>query len=88
MDKCLRFQLPSGLGGQAAAYVKRSIFKKLDKLGTEGKIGKNIKTSTRSYQLYVWLEHEQDYTVFFLVWEFFAGWHTPTLVDKTYVGEE
>jgi len=86
VDKCLQFKLPTGSGGQAAGYVKRSISKKIDKLADEGKIGKNYKTIIMNYQMFVWLEHEQDYTVFFLVWEFFAGWHNPTLIEKTYIG--
>lgn len=79
--KCLEFRLPSGAGGMAAGYTRGSILSKLKKLKDENKIGV-YKYATERYLLRVWLEHERDYTTFFLLWNPASSWHGPTVTEK------
>lgn len=82
--KCLEFRLPSGAAGMAAGMTKMAIKKKLDNLVSENKIG-DYKHRTERYKFRVWLEKEQDYTVFFLMWETHNNpWHRPELTDEIY----
>lgn len=82
--KCLEFQLPNGSAGMAAGYTKMNIKKKIDQLVTDNKIG-DYKHKTENYRFKVWLEKEQDYTVFFLLWDYSPNqWHKPKVTDEIY----
>lgn len=83
----MQFKLPTGAGGQAAAIIKSSILSKINNLTIEGKIGKNPSFTVEQYVMYVWLENEQDYTVFFLVWDH-INFHKPTVVYKSKVSND
>lgn len=81
--KCLEFKLPSGSAGMAAGYTRAGIKKQLDRMLNENKIGP-YKQKTQGYRFKVWLDKEQDYTIFFLLWEVRNQWHTPELTDEVY----
>ena len=87
MKQCLSFNLPSGAGGMAAGMTRGAIMKKIRELISYKKIGREIKTHTEGYRLYVWLEHEVDYTTFFLVWEPQNSWQRPSVCDKDHPGD-
>ncbi len=72
----------------AAGMTRGAISKKLGHLATTGKIGKNIKTKTIGYEYKVWLENDEDYTMFFLVWQPDNSWQHPRLINEVYRDEK
>ncbi len=81
--KCLEFKLPNGSAGMAAGYTRAGIRRQLDNMLKENKIGP-YKQKTESYRFKVWLEKEEDYTMFFLLWEARNQWQRPELTDEIY----
>lgn len=81
--RCLEFILPAGAAGMAAGMTRQSIGRKLREL-VDRKLITNYKSYTQGYRYYVWFQHEQDYTTFFLVWDHFQSFHTPKVIEKDY----
>lgn len=81
--KCLEFRLPSGSAGMAAGYTRHGIKQRLDAMVAEKKISQ-YKHKTALHIFKVWLEKEQDYTMFFLLWEAKNKWQRPELTDEIY----
>lgn len=85
--KCLEFSLPSGAGGMAAGMTGSRIRKMLNDLVARKIIG-GFKIKIKKYKLYVWLETDRDYTMFFLSWDQNRSWFKPTLIEKDYLDDQ
>lgn len=82
--RCLEFTLPSGSAGMAAGMTKMAINRKLKEL-VDRKLINSYKSDLVGYRFYVWLENEQDYTTFFLVWDTNGNpWRVPKVIEKDY----
>ena len=79
--KCIRFPLPSGAGGMAAAHVLGATRDKLRKFCQQHGITSYF-SATEGYSFYVWFDDEKFYTLFFLVWDGSPYWRQPEMVEK------
>jgi len=76
-DKFLEFRLPSGAGGMAAGYTRKSILDKVKQFCNQHCIEFTHKTV--SYTLQVRFDDDKYYTFFMLSWDPDIPWHRPTL---------
>lgn len=80
--KCIVFELPSGSGGMAAALVGSRIINRIKSFCDNH--GIKFMTKRTYYKLKIWFEREEDYTIFFLIYDFNEDWRKPTLIDEEY----
>ena len=82
IPKYVVFDLPSGAGGMAAAMYNGQILRKVKSFSEQYKV--HYKSKTHRYELRIWFEREEDYTLFFLVYEPDKEWRQPRIHDGTY----
>lgn len=82
ISKYIVFDLPSGAGGMAAAIYNSQTLKKIRLFSEQYKI--HYKSKTQKNTLRVWFEREEDYTLFFLVFDIASQWSRPRLENGTY----
>lgn len=79
--KCIRFTLPRGAGGMAAAHYLPTIRNKMRKFCNFHNI-EGFESATEDYQLYVFFSDEKYLTLIMLAWENTGSYDIPTIVEK------
>ena len=64
----IEFKLPTGAGGQAAAYVNTLLDRELREWGQQHNV--QYTKQILHYKVIVTLEHDEAYTLFVLSWRF------------------
>lgn len=82
ISKYIVFDLPSGAGGLAPAMYNGQILNQIKKFSDEYNV--KFKFRTQGYELKIWFEREEDYTLFFLVYDPVKEWRRPKIRNGKY----
>lgn len=77
--RAVSFSLPSGAGGLAPAMARGFILKRVREFSEKHNL--KFTSEIKGYQLLIYFENDQDYTLFFLAYDSRHDWSKPRMVD-------